>query len=455
MEATGALASIEDVTLGAAFDVVAQNITSTYGTVALVSSQGAVTASEINGGIDVAISANQDVTTSKINSLEGTVVLNTEQGKVTTTGDLTTNGGEVYVSSVGDVVIQNIISNGGAITIASEQGAVTTGFLRSDNGNGSGGKIYVHVQATGSFLATASVPINGTNYSIYTGTNTPGWVSIIYGSGVTVAFDINSTTTTNGTVADVSPQPIFSFKPTPTKPGVWGLVLLIFEIILDAGPAGTPTSVEVINPITGKPYQNDQERELVEQLTERQQQRLQELIYDKTKKQSLREEDLSKGQVETSSGCFYFELDRHLGGYGPHNVYATWVTGSKGDFLIVAANKVANYAFYDGEVKEKGRAFTLNFEPLGSLAEVKTAQYYLIKAAKGQELSPQEQHNKQVLELELYYRNLVAQLCGRKFFLSFDTKDVAQAAISLYKAQYPNVEIHYIKPGYPSNVYDP
>lgn len=182
VNAQGAIASVDNVTLGATKDVLAQNIVSALGTVALVSSKGSVTDNgNINSAGNVAIQANQNVTTGKIYSQWDKVALIAKEGTVTTQGDITTNNGDVYISSVGNVISQNIISNGGVIAIASSQGAVTTGYLRSD-GNHTGGKIYV--QADGSVRVTGSVHINNANYSIYTGIKKKGLISIAYESGV-------------------------------------------------------------------------------------------------------------------------------------------------------------------------------------------------------------------------------------------------------------------------------
>lgn len=198
-----------------------------------------------------------------------------------------------------------------------------------------------------------------------------------------------------------------------------------------------------INPITHEFYRNNEERQLAERLNDQQRGRLEGLI----RRQRLEASEFRRGDTD-EKGCYSTEIDRHLGDYEPHNVYATWVTGSKGDYLLVASNKKADAAFYDGEVKERGRAFGLGLEPLKALAEVKTAHLYLITAARGQQLNREEQGKKENLEAQIDRENSIAQLCGRKFFLSFDNKDVARAAQSLYKAKYPNVEIHYIKPGF-------
>ncbi|MEH2170649.1 MAG: hypothetical protein V7K41_29165 [Nostoc sp.] len=457
VKAQGTISSVDNVTLGAAKNVFAQDITSAYGTVALVSSQNNVIASgEINSGSHVAIQANQKVTTGKISSEWGTVTLIAKQGTVTTQGDITTNNGDVYISSVGNVVSRNVISNGGAITIVSSSGGVRTGYLRSD-GNLTGGKIYV--QADGLVRVTGSVSINDAKYSIYTGVNQEGWVNIAYESGTlksnkSTNFSIGNSRT-NGTAADIYGSYISEGDKSPITDFGAIILRLLYEIFEgnDNQPTKNPSHIADTNPITNKPYSNDKERELVEQLTEAQRRKLITLINDRNNSERITQQEVfTKGKVETDDGCFNLELDRHLGGYKPHDDFAEWVTGAKGDYLVIANNSLASYSFYDGEVKDKGKIHTQESVPLKALAEVKTSQLFLIKAANGQQLSPREQYNKKLLERELYYRDLVAKLCGRTFFLAFDNQNVAIAAESLYATKYPNFDIYYIKPGSPADL---
>ena len=57
-----------------------------------------------------------------------------------------------------------------------------------------------------------------------------------------------------------------------------------------------------------------------------------------------------------------------------HNKYAKYVTGSEGDFLVI--NKTGISAFYDGLVRAGGAIYQSGFEPLNSVAEVKTGPSY-------------------------------------------------------------------------------
>jgi hypothetical protein len=158
---------MEDVTLGAKGNVVAGRIAARIGTVALVSTEGTVTASgTLDGGIDVAISARGNVSARQI--LGGAIAIKSEQGAVTLTGEVRSGGADIYISALGNVVSRNLISGGGAIALVSDRAAVTTGYLNSC-GRGIGGKIYL--QAFGYIRVIGSFDVGGSQYSIYTGNN--------------------------------------------------------------------------------------------------------------------------------------------------------------------------------------------------------------------------------------------------------------------------------------------
>jgi probable HAF family extracellular repeat protein len=474
VKAQGAIFSVDNVTLGAAKNLFAQDITSAYGTVALVSSQNNVIASgEINSGSHVAIQANQKVTTGKISSEWGTVALIAKQGTVTTQGDITTNNGDVYISSVGNVVSRNVISNGGAIAIASYQGAVTTGYLRSD-GNNTGGKIYV--QADGSVRVTGSVFINDANYSIYTGVKKKGLISIAYESGVLKSnkskFVIGNASI-NGTAA-----------------GIYGLYALkdedinIFELLKDSGvllfrvieeifkgndnqPTKDPSNADDTNPITGKAYSsNKKERELVDQLNTAQQRRLNVLIHNKNNPERITEQEVfTKGKVEPEHGCFNLELDRHLGDAADnskpelgkditHSLYATYVTGAPGDYLVITSSGLS--AFYDGLVRAKGAIVKNGLKPPGSVAEVKTGygwlKKYLLLPGDSNYIPPTEQE-------KFIFRKMISQIdreaevakdCGLQYFMCFSDKEAGLAAREMFEYKQPprtknSVPVHYLK----------
>ncbi len=468
VNAQGAIASVDNVTLGASGNVVAQNITSTYGTVALVSNSGAVSASQINGGADVVISAKQNINTPKINSWEGTVTLTTKQGTVSTTGDITTNNGDVYISSAGDVVSQNIISNGGAITVVSSAGSLKTGYLRSD-GQGTGGKIYL--RAADLIRVTSSVNINGTNYSIYTGTNKKDWVKVIYGNGNSksnksnIAFLIGDAST-NGTAARVELETsVTILKPAPVPPRVGSGWLLIprvieeiFRSILDAGSTA-PGYVDEINPITGGRYRDQQEYKLVnQQLTPNQRDEIKRLVnnpnYGLTMKYVEQNGRFSKEELNDNHRCYGFLLPIHLGrNINNHHGYATDVTGSKGDFVMIPPNGVVTadplsqiyrVAFYDGIVvpdgaSEKPPLATLINPPqkVGDVAEVKTGYQFLERIEQHNPLPEKEINGQTVPSDQERYDDLVKQVlkeaviakaCHKEYFLAFNIEDVANSA---------------------------
>ncbi|MBN3925618.1 DUF3466 family protein [Nostoc sp. NMS4] len=475
VKAQGAIASVDNVTLGAAKNVFAQKITSAYGTVALVASQeNVVVSGEINSGSHVAIQANQKVTTGKINSQWGTVALIAKQGTVTTQGDITTNNGDVYISSVGNVISQNIISNGGVIAITSSQGAVKTGYLRSD-GNHTGGKIYV--QANGSVRVTGSVSINNANYSIYTGVDKKGLISIAYESGVLKSnkskFVIGNAKS-NGTAARI-------YGPYALKdevPNIFELLkdsgVLLFRVIEeifkgnDNQPTTNPSHVADINPITGNPYSNQRERELVEQLKIAQQRELNVLIHNKNNPERITEQEVfTKGKVEPEHGCFNLELDRHLGDKVninnldlgkdvTHSKYATYITGSPGDYLVITPSGLP--AFYDGLVRAEGAIVNNGngSEPVGSVAEVKTGyrwlKKYLLLPGDSNYIPPTEQE-------KFIFRKMISQIdkeaevakdCGLQYFMCFSDKEAGLAARDMFEYKQPprtinSVAVHHIR----------
>ncbi|MBG1266331.1 DUF3466 family protein [Nostoc sp. WHI] len=472
VKAQGAIASVDNVTLGATQDVLAQSIVSAFGTVALVSNKGNVTTTEINSGSQVAIQADQNVTTGKITSQWDKVALIAKQGTVTTQGDITTNNGDVYISSVGDVISQNIISNGGVIAIDSSQGAVTTGYLRSD-GNNTGGKIYV--QADGSVRVTGSVSINDANYSIYTGVNKKRLISIAYESGVLKSnkskFVIGNANI-NGTAAGIYGPYAFNEEDIPRLLRDTGVLLfrIIEEIFKgnDNQPTTNPSHVADINPITGNPYSNQRERELVEQLKIAQQRRLNVLIHNKNNPERITEQEVfTKGKVDSEDGCFNLELARHLGDQvnidSPdlgkditHSKYATYVTGSPGDYLVITP--LGLFAFYDGLVRAEGAIVNNGngSEPIGSVAEVKTGYKWLKKYL----ILPDAPNYTPPTQLEKFkFQRMISQIdreaevakdCGLQYFMCFSDKEAGLAARDLFEYKQPprtknSVAVHHIR----------
>jgi hypothetical protein len=187
----------------------------------------------------------------------------------------------------------------------------------------------------------------------------------------------------------------------------------------------------------------------VDQLNTAQQRRLKELIHNKNNPERITEQEVfTKGQVDSEMKCFNLELARHLGGNKKHNQYAEFVTGAKGDYLIITRTPQASYAFYDGEVKDSGEAVNYN-EPPGRMAEVKTGGKCWTKVLNDQldQLSDNEWNEIIQTLRELNYQINVAIACKRQSFISFSTQEYAEAAQEVFakKAELPGV-VHLIEP---------
>jgi hypothetical protein len=120
----------------------------------------------------------------------------------------------------------------------------------------------------------------------------------------------------------------------------------IMEGLSTPQPQSEPTNADDISPVTGDPYVDDAERELVGKLTELQELRLRKLLKLTTKEGAFRfkDEDFRQGEVDDKTGCFMSELDRHLGdkpNYLYPGRYATYITGSTGDYFVLT--QVASY----------------------------------------------------------------------------------------------------------------
>jgi probable HAF family extracellular repeat protein len=480
----GAISGKDDVAIGAAKDVIAQNITSTFGTVDLGSTQSSIAVSGAISGFDVNISAKQNVTTSRISSWGDAIALISEQGVVTTNGALATNGGEIYLSSAGSLTSQNVISNGGAINVISSQGSIITGYLRSDKEGLSGGKIYL--QAAGRIKVISSVLINDTEYSIYTGNNKKGWIEVAYESGVSKSKKSNfaiKDASINGTIAQVSAPPRTLPKPQPIKPGTGtgrGLIWLeIFRRVLDAGGTA-PGHMTEINPITGDRYRDEEQFKLIKKFTPNQSDEIIKFIND-SRYFLLLDDVEERGDFGTATDekgrrCFGIPLTVHLGGDANHNDYATDVTGSEGDYILIppvaiTIGNIKRYSIiYDGKVQAGSDAtfpsplFSPSFEPngiepIGALAEVKTGHDFLTRVFNGNPLPKRLNANGDEIPSDLERLNelvqqvreeaLIARACHRNYFLSFEySEDVARAAASLINASLASegisVRVRYI-----------
>jgi hypothetical protein len=153
--------------------------------------------------------------------------------------------------------------------------------------------------------------------------------------------------------------------------------------------------------------------------------------------------------VDTSHGCFKLELGSHLGDETTkeiptliHDQYATYVTGSPGDFLVITKSGI--FAFYDGLVNPSGAIYKAGLETAAnSVAEVKTGSSYGVILRKylpkthpnylNTALTQTEKNRYTKLNSQLYRYITVADTCHLNFFLSFNNKDAAKAGKEIYE----------------------
>jgi len=473
----GTISGSEDITIGSAQNLLVETeVNSQQGKVSLVSTEGSVTVtSNIDNVLSFEASAKQNVTTKKIETNGGSVILYSEQGSVIAGGRIKSKGGNVYISSLKTVKSWAIISKGGDISVVSEQGAVRTGYLRSNNYQGFGGQIYL--QAAWRIKVISSVNIDNTDdgidnsvdYSIYTGGQEEGLVFVAHELNKKVSkrneFVIGDFSL-SGTKAEIYGEYAFEGdKPRSPIPSI-PIIEFIIELF-QSPPQLEPPNANDINPITGETYADDAERELTEQLATNQRNRLRNLINKKTDREEiLKKEEFRKGKID-DNGCFTTELDGHKGDtpeYPNHGLYATYITGSTGDYLVVANNIYANYAFYDGLVKSNGAVTDPNktkgqfLEPEGSVAEVKTQHLWLEKYLlnsnpyKNKKFKNDYERNsfrRLTQQIDIY--SLVAELCGLKFFMSFDNLPAGRAGREIFEYFNPKktkspVTVHFLPP---------
>jgi probable HAF family extracellular repeat protein len=456
VNANGAIAAVDDITLGGVKNVTFQKIATSLGGVNIVSTEGVIANnSSISAAFDVILSAAGYIKVGNIGSQGGLVAL--DSGGTTTAGLVTTNGGDAYLDAGESINVKNIVSLGGNITAVSEIGSVTTGYLRSDSAiAGKGGKIYL--QAAQQIKVVGAVAIGGVNYSIYTGVNQAGFLGIAYETTVALKdeekktnFKVGNPTALNGTSAGVfGGSSVISFvvPAPPLRPKDVEILIEFFNnLIKPDAPSQVPTHVDTINPVTNEPYKTTQERELAEKLSRAQKYKIRILLdYDRVTK----EEVFQKGMVDTSHGCFKLELDRHLGDKAQekdvivtiHNKYASYVTGSPGDFLVM--NKTGIFAFYDGLVRSGGAIYKAGLETAdNSMAEVKTGPSYGVMLRKylpkthpdylNTPLTGPEKDLYQDLNNQLWREIKVADDCHLNFFVSFSNSEAARAAKEIYE----------------------
>jgi hypothetical protein len=194
-------------------------------------------------------------------------------------------------------------------------------------------------------------------------------------------------------------------------------------------------------------------------LTPKQVEKLKKHIEDSKKFQGTDEEhrmtdDLvrTKGKLD-ENGCLRIEIPR-LGGYKHHNDYATYVTGSQNDLFIMEPG-IGEYAYYDGQVKRNGAAYTLatqypndgfGIQKLGAVVEVKTKHFWLRKFIAPENpnrhpdlqydsrpKSQREEDRKERIVRQLNIYSYVANSCQIRFFASFNQRQPWLAARELFE----------------------
>ncbi len=150
--------------------------------------------------------------------------------------------------------------------------------------------------------------------------------------------------------------------------------------------------------------------------------------------------------------------------YPNHGLYATYITGSVGDYLVISGQQNANYAFYDGLVKSNGAVTDPKetkgqfIEPVGSVAEVKTQHLWLRKFLMNDSpykdltprtLSQQARFAKLITQINIYSQ--VAEECGLRFFISFDNREAGLAGREIFEYRKPTytqrpVTVHFLPP---------
>jgi hypothetical protein len=176
-------------------------------------------------------------------------------------------------------------------------------------------------------------------------------------------------------------------------------------------------------------------------------------VEDLISKDRIKRATAEKGKFDEEKRCFYVQVPLHLGALPsqPPSIYATHVTGSTGDFLVIPPNPTPRIwgAFYDGKVNSNGAAYKKALESIGSVAEVKTGHKWLNKfiapsnpnrdprltydpnPATAEELTIYSDMNAEILR-----ESKIADACGLKFFLSFSNLQASLSAKELYETLY-------------------
>ncbi|MGB5711778.1 MAG: hypothetical protein WBM44_12825 [Waterburya sp.] len=252
-----------------------------------------------------------------------------------------------------------------------------------------------------------------------------------------------------GTLAFVT-SPVTSPPVTPpagggVQPNPVLIYIEVFRRVLDAGGTA-PRHQSEINPITGQPYVDEAEFELIDQLTPNQQRRFKDILNNQAipEEERLRKEDVRRGTVD-DDGCYYLVIGRQSGGYEEHDLYAYEVTGDKTDHLVMTSR--GSYSFYDGKLNIGGLAYNQEGQALDSYAEVKTQHEYFEKAIDGDLSDMNRDQRREYLKMkrQIEIGNRVANDCNLQFFLSFDNEKAANAIRTIFGNRYPKMNIYHIE----------
>lgn len=477
VSATGAItysepiSGAEDISLASAKDLtIAQKIKTELGTISLVSTEGSVKVnSSLNSGFNTYVAAKRNITTLGIRSY-GNIALEAELGQISANGNVRSGGGDVYISGLSQVNVGNIVSSGGDVSVVSGESSITTGYVRTDSEDRDGN---INLAALTDVKVAGVVDIDGSKYSIYTGDE--GTVSIAYQQ-----LKIASLSSNNFNIGDIShsgalglvagqlviPKPPV-VTPIPILGGPSGRILLWIETVRRGVNAGgtAPRHQSEINPITGQPYADEAEFELVEKFTISQRGKLKQYLNDPRYELDF-DYIKRKGKFDNEDqGCYGLPLTIHLGGYPYHDQYAEYVTNSPGDFLVLPPTPVSGYPFmfYDGIVLTGSKATLASpAQSIGALAEVKTgyeAFYYIANGnprpagfySNGKPRKSDLQIYDEVVN-EVIREGLIAKFCHKDYFLSFDEKSIADYARPLLNSDprilasgLSNIEVVHIK----------
>ena len=359
---SGAISSMEDVTVASAQNLtIDQEIRAELGSIALGSTEGSVTVNvPVDTAIGVNIAAKQNILTRRIRTYGGDVIVDSQLGTATIRGKINSRGGDISISALGRVRTKNIISRSGDVSVFSDSSAVRTGYIRTDRGNRSGD---VYLEAATNIKVGAAVEINGEQYSIYTGED--GVINVAHQQNKKEnkrsQFVIGDTTR-SGTLALIT-SPVTSPPVTPpagggVQPNPVLIYIEVFRRVLDAGGTA-PRHLSEMNPITARPYIDEAEFELVEQLTPNQQRRFKDILNNEAiaEEERLRAEDVRRGRID-DDGCYFLVIARQLGGYEEHDLYAFEVTGDTSDHLVMTSR--GNYSFYGCQTNGKFQKIFLN-----------------------------------------------------------------------------------------------